>query len=879
MEDKKFINLKISRPVQNNITVEEAENPVKSELNRAEQKKKTQRAAAFLAEKNEKKEENNALSPEIIVSEKTLWLKLGRLFLYFLIFFLPLFFLPATIYPVDANKQFFAAFLVLASLFCYLANSYFTRKIVYFRSMMIIAAIVFVTAGGLSAFFSVSPAGSIYGDFNQVDVFINFITYALALYLAAVFFKKEDFNKIGTVFAASLGAISILGLLQLFGVYIFPFDFAKQSGFNVFGSAVNFDIFIAFGFVLIVAALAELNISRMAKAGLILVGLLTASNLVLINYQPVWILLAIIMVVYAIYKFTFKPEDTAVFSIGSGTPLIIGIVAFLFALASPSLPKVFNMPNLPVDVKPNFSATMNIAKDALGGLRVLTGTGLATFSSEYNIYRPVELNQTDFWLIKFNQGFSFFATYLTTAGIIGILSIVFLVFVFARLAVKNIEDKKVFILSIGMLFMVLGWFYFPASFVIFIFSFIVLGMLAGLDSEPETLDFSRAAKGRVVLGFIAIIILAAGAISMFYITGKKYAAAFYFQNGLTKYDSTNTVKSSENILRAVLLDAENDQYLRSASQLLMIDAQNSRDANIELTKDTNFQSKIADAVGYAKRATEVNPSDSENWYNLGDIYEKIISIASGADSFAENSYRKASELNPKNPNPLIGQAKVLMFTARQAKDDNIKQQKMAGAINALEKAAKLKADYAAAHYQLGIAYMQAERKDDAIKELELAKDLSDFDAPVNFQLGMLHYNNNDFDKAKSEMENAISQDPNFSNARYVLGLIYDKKGQKDDAIGEFEKVLKLNPGSTEVKNILSNLNTKGSAFASDKPVSSEDIDQSLGLPFSDQNQDINAGVGGIQTGENPIVSPSPSAVLSPKSSPSVKPSPKPMPYE
>ncbi len=837
MQNNNLIDLKKFQAAKQNKAAEEIEYLAKLELFRLEKQKKMRQEAALSAQKQkQEREKDNIINRVSFFEKNTFWFKLGRLFLFLLIFLLPLFFLPATIYPVDANKQFLAVFLVAASLLCYLANAYFARKIIYSKSVLIFAAIFFAIAGGLSAFFSISPNNSLFGDFSQADVFVNLVIYGLALYLTAVFFKREDFNKIGIVFLASVILMSLLGLAQLAGFYIFPFDFAKQAGFNVFGSMINFDIFIAFGLALIVAALAELEMSLKAKAGLIFAGLLIALNMILINYQPVWILLAIIMAAYAIYKFTFRSPGNAASSIGSGAPLLIGIAAFLFALAGPSLPKIVKMPDLPIDVKPNFSATMNISKSALGGFRLLTGTGLATFSSQYKAYRPVELNQSDFWRIKFNQGFSFAATYVITSGIIGLLSLLFIIFAFARIAAKNIEDKKAMVISVGLLFMILGWFYFPAYFVGFIFSFIALGLLAALDSRPEELDFSRAPKSRAIIGLALIIAFTAGAVSLLYFSGKKYAAAYYFQNGLKKYNSGDTVKSAENILRAVSLDQGNDQYLRSAGQFMIIDAEKSRDASVELNKDAKFQAKIAEAIAYAKSAAEVNSAEAENWQNLGDIYEKIINIANGADSFAESSYRKATELDPKNPDYLIGRARVLMFSARQAQDDKIKQEKIGGAIDALEKAVSLKPDYAASRFQLGLAYAEAERKDEAIKEFEFAKTLSDFDAPINFQLGILYYNSDDFDKAKTEMEAAIGLDPNFSNARYVLGLIYDKKGQKDNAISQFERVLILNPNSAEVKNILNNLKTKGSAFAGEKSVSSDSVNQSLKLPEADQKK-------------------------------------------
>ena len=855
MKNNNIIDLKNFQPKKKNESIEIKKHLAELEQQQLERQKKIrEEAESVFQEKEEKKIVSDSSSTPKNVFRKTFssqtdtaWLKMGRFFLFSLIFLLPLFFLPITIYPVDANKQFLAVLLISVSLLCYLVNSYFSRKIVYSRSMLSVSVVFFVIVGGLSALFSVSPNTSFYGNFTQADVFINFIVYGLALYLAIVLFKKEDFNKIGIIFLTSTVLISILSLFQLFGMYIFPYDFAAQVGFNVFGSIINFDIYIAFGLVLIVAALTELNVSLKTKIGLVFAGLLMTLNLILINYQPIWVLLMIVMVIYAIYKFTFKAEGDRSSLVGLSVPLLIGIIAFLFAMVSPSLPKIMDMPDIPIDIKPNFSSTIDISKNALEGSRILTGTGLATFSLQYNAYRPVELNQSNFWQIKFNQGFSFVSTYLVTAGILGILSILFIIFAFARLAAKNIDDKRSMVVSVGILFMILGWFYFPSSYVSFLFSFVALGFLIVLDSDLKEIDFSHAKKHYIAASFLIIFIFAAGATSLFYISGKKYVAAFYFQTGLKKYNSGDVVESMEDISKAISLDQDNDQYLRSASQLMIVDAQNSRDPNVELDEDNEFQGKIADSVKLAKRATEINPAEAENWYNLGNIYEKIINIADGADSFAQINYHMASELNPKDPNPLIGEAKILMFMARQAQDSQINKEKINSAIDALEKAVELKSNYAAAHFQLGLAYMLANRSDDAIRELEFTRTLANFDASMNFQLGMMYYNNNDLDKAKTEMENAVDLDSDFSNARYVLGLIYDKKGEKNNAISQFESVLELNPDNDEVKEILNNLRTKGSAFVADEPVLTPPVDQPpLDLPESDQTDD------GL-TVENPVL--------------------------
>ena len=121
------------------------------------------------------------------------------------------------------------------------------------------------------------------------------------------------------------------------------------------------------------------------------------------------------------------------------------------------------------------------------------------------------------------------------------------------------------------------------------------------------------------------------------------------------------------------------------------------------------------------------------------------------------------------------------------------------------KAIKLKADYAAAHFQLAIVYQAQGKQAEMISQLEKTKSIAPFDVGLAFQLGLIYYQMGDFSKAQVELERAIVLNNNYANALYFLGLVYDELGQKELSIKVFERILANNPDNGLVIEILKNL--------------------------------------------------------------------------
>jgi Flp pilus assembly protein TadD len=719
-----------------------------------------------------------------------LWEKIAKTCLYLLIFLVPLFFLPLTASPLEINKLVLAAFLIFITFICYLIRSLNTRRVIYPKSFLALAVLIIWLVVGISAVFSQASWTSVFGNFVQPDAFLAFSIYALTFFLTAVFFSKDDLPKIGLCFLAGLLPTLIFGCLQIFGKFILPWDFSRQTSFNSIGSTFSWGIFITFGLTMIVAALTSLKLSKIFKIILSLVALVIAATLILLNFQLLWIGLILAMFLLVAVKFANREQMTL--------PLVIIIISLFFVLINQQIPSLIV---IPAEIKPNFSATLSVIKGTLTGKQILFGSGPATFIFDYARFRPPILNQTAFWPIRFSQGFSFLFSIPASLGIMGILAFLFLIFSFVRQSLRFLKKKESLIVIAGIFLLIIFLFIYPAFFTQLLFVFIGLGLLAVESKESLEIDFYGGNKWQRIRGlalFLTAILLLSFVLFTFYLTGQKYLAAVYYQKG--------------NFNQAVRFDSQSDQYLRAFSQALILkgnqimqtaaavppqDLQNLR---------TQFQNTIALAISSAQQAAALNPLDALNYSNLANIYENIIPVVKDADVFAEQNYRKAIEFEPSNPQAPVDLARMFVVSADQSpQKDTVWQEKLDKAKTALEQSIGLKSDYTPAHFLMAQIYLREDNLSKAIEKVEEIKNANPNDAGLAFQLGLLYYQNNQTEKAQNGFERAVALNENYSNARYFLGLIYDQKGQKLKALKEFEKIEVLNPDNQEVKNILANL--------------------------------------------------------------------------
>jgi tetratricopeptide (TPR) repeat protein len=219
---------------------------------------------------------------------------------------------------------------------------------------------------------------------------------------------------------------------------------------------------------------------------------------------------------------------------------------------------------------------------------------------------------------------------------------------------------------------------------------------------------------------------------------------------------------------------------------------------------TEVQGYIADSVASAKKATESNNSNFQNWFALGRVYEILAGngIAGSIDS-ARGAYGEAALLSPNNPSVPLALARLdaLAGNTDAAKAD-------------INKALALKSNYTDAYYTL--AQLQASSNDipSAVKSVESAVVLDPTNSGLYFQLGLLKYNQKDWSGAASSFESAISLVPNYANAQYYLGISYYQLNRTADAIKQFESLSTTNPDNQTVVQVLSAMKAGKPLFSS-----------------------------------------------------------------
>ena len=700
--------------------------------------------------------------------------KISKIALYFLVFLLPIFFLPWTTSVLDFNKQALLIFLVSISLFCWLLKSLQEGKISLNFSTLNLAVLVFLLVLVISTLFSASRYGSFWGwPLNVAPSFMTTLGFILFYFLIVNNFKKDEISGPLLTFIISSFLAVIFGGLQIFGKFLLPLDFSKSTSFNTIGNVNSLGVLVA-GLLLLISCLIFTSRGLM-KFLLSLIGLVGFCLLFLINFWVAWIILLIGAALILIFGITRREIFRANWLV---LPMVLLVVSLFFGALRISIP---GLPAIPAEVSPSQRATFNIATQTLRDnlpISLLFGSGPSTFVFDYSKFKPQVINQTAFWEARFGAGASEVLDKLATAGILGLISFLGILGVFIFLGfkwlIKKTKSAFSWVFGLGIfaswLGITVGLFLYPFNLSLgFLFWFLTACFIVSTESRVKSWNLEPSSMATVGVSFVFVLLLILG-IGLLFLGGQRYIAEVRYFQGIQALQKGDNQKATNYLLSAVNhTGGSQDNYLRDLSQvyLFRINEEIAK-TNISIEEMSKRVSDlISSAVNSATKATDLSPKNVANWTVRGFIYRNIMNFITGADQWAIKSYEEAAKLEPNNPFIYTGLGQVYL-----AKDDIDKAREQ------FQKSLNLKSDY----------------------------------APAHFQLGVLYYNDNQLDKAQSELERAVSLDENYSNARYFLGLIYDKKSEKNLAIEQFEKIKALNPDNAEVPKILANLRSGKAAL-------------------------------------------------------------------
>ena len=687
--------------------------------------------------------------------------------LYLLVFLLPLWFLPWTVFPVALNKQMLLSVFVFLLLILWLVKTISSGKLSCAWGKLSTGVTLLLLVFGISTVFSSARIQSFWGMADEPDTFFNFILYGLVFFLFANLISANQLSSVLISFLASSGILSLLFLIQIFKP-IFPWDFAQSSGFNPVGSIQGLAVFLGGAFVILIAVLNNIKLQRFFKVLGGIIGILLFIAIFLVNFWAVWLGIVFGM---AIIIFS-KLKNLSITSVATGAnplkPLFLPL--FIFALALVfiflKLPTA-NIVNLPSEISPTYPATFDIAKKTLGEgpKNLILGSGPATFGYQYSLHRGIGSNLTDFWQIRFNQGAAALPTFLATFGILGILAILLIIAIFLYQGLKKIYRGPTSIgaglgVFVGGFYYLICWFLYPINLSLLFTIFLMLGLWVVLTGEKKEFLFTKSPQKAFTIMLLGVFLIA-GSIFGLYTVSQKYAAAVIYDQGLNLINATEP-KLDEGIIainKAATLDPK-DFYFSNLSQAFLFKI-NKVLNNQELSqeqKQAELQKQVSNAEMSATAAVQINPKNSQNWLQLGNVYENLALVnVTGAGELTLLNYQKAAELDPKNPQIPLNIGRVYKSTAEMI--------------------------------QIQIALLeQAEKKDEeAINKLKESYD-------KNLELALAEF------KKSAELKS------NFSAAYYLTAQVYEAQGKTAEALQNYQIVLQLEPENEVIQKKVEELN-------------------------------------------------------------------------
>lgn len=773
-----------------------------------------------------------------------------------LIFLLPIFFIPSVFSSVEFSKVLLVVFCALISLtFWSLAR--LSDGNIKFAGTLVFPAILFVVCVYfISSVFSDNPIISIIGNGFELSVFSLVCVGFILMFLVSSLFRTRD--KIFFSYIALLVSFLVVFLFQglrlVFGPSFLSFGIFNDSTSNIIGKWNDIGIYFGLIALLSVTTLEIAKFNKLLKIFLYFASMCSLFFIIIINFKTVWYIIGAFSLMFFLYflfanGITKKQQSDAVMS-----PQIKKVPYFvLFFLAisvvfivdglrsshivSNSIARYFNISQ--IEITPSIQGTFDVFKQSLKENPIL-GSGPNNFVKDWLLFKPDGVNNTIFWNADFNYGAGSIPTFITTTGLLGLISwIVFIALFFytgLRFVFIKIADpfSKYLIVSsflASCYLWLVNIFYVPSATLFFLTFFFSGLFIAVLLSEKliTVKNFTYLGNPRrSLITVVVLVLITISSVTGCYIYLQKYFSSIYYQKAIASIAVNGNFPDAENHILKGLKFSKSDLHYRLLleiyfNRLNLLSAQKNKISNEEFTKQLE---SIFRNMSIGVRSTiEYDNKNYLNYFIAGRLYEYLIPIE-GAYNLSSDYYQEALKLNPKSPliNMALGR---LEFTNK----NNIKAKEY------LIKAIQLKNNYTDAAFLLAQIEVVDGNIKNAIKLVEATSTLIPDNPVAFFQLGILKYSEKekDYKGASEAFEKAVALNTAYSNARYFLGLSYFNLGKREAAIEQFQIVQSYNPDNKEVALILKNLKEGRSPFTNALPPIDNKPENRKNLPLKEDS--------------------------------------------
>lgn len=374
-----------------------------------------------------------------------------------------------------------------------------------------------------------------------------------------------------------------------------------------------------------------------------------------------------------------------------------------------------------------YTASWSIALDALKSLRsLLFGIGLSNYSLLYSAVKPISLNITPFWNTLPTTATSELLTLLPTSGVIATTTLLYLIFKSLLRSFSTPLFLPTIIISLSLILL-------PATLPLY-FTFFLFYSLT--SSELSSTHHLSPLVSQILAGCFGILILLVG-----YFAIRSYGSEYYMRRAQLALDSNDSQRVYDLHLKAIQLSPNISNYHLSFAEInfRLASALSQKESLTDSDRDT-ITRLIQQSIQSGKTAIELRPNDSRTWLTVAKIYQNLINIADGADSFAEQTFARALSLDRANPLLHLEYAILLSQLANNQKDPAQAGPIFNRAIASIQTAIQLKPDYANAYYNLAKLY-------------ETTKDYPRALSAMQESLKRLDNSSSDYLQALTEIEN------------------------------------------------------------------------------------------------------------------------------
>jgi tetratricopeptide (TPR) repeat protein len=742
------------------------------------------------------------------------------------LFLTPIFFIPSVTVPLQTGRATFILYGIVIAFIVWAIARLKDGTFEVPRSYFFASAGVLALAYGLSALFSANQGVSFAGSSLELGTLAFFLPSLLLFALVPLVArtKEQIFYSYATLLASFFLVALFHAIRFVFGADALTFGIFTQATSNIIGKWNDLGVFFGLSALLSCITLERATLNRLFRTLVYVCFVLSLILLVVVNFAPVWTALAVISLVFFVYRLSFDRTEG---NLGARIPyhaLIVLILSVLFMFAGGKVSSLIadSLGISQVEVRPSWGATLEIGRSSLA-TDPLFGVGPNRFSAEWLAHKPEGINNTLFWNVDFNYGIGFIPSFLATTGLVGTAAVLLFVGLFLALAIKALlrpsasPFTRYLLLSslFGAVYLWIFSFTYVPSAAIWILTLALSGLfIAAAREEGIVGTRSVSVINRPAASFISVlltILALIAAVSFAYFVTVKLLSGIYFQKGIITINTSNDLDKGEaDIVRAVTL-SPSDAYYQSLSELYLvrINMLLQDDKITQSDAQARFQSLLGTAIQTAQAAVAYDPTNYQNHLALGRVFEAVVPLKiEGAYDSAKKAYEAALATNPDSPEVylVLARLEVANENAEAAKDYIAK---------ALEK----KNDYSDAIFLLSQIQINEGDVVNAINSVSAVATLNPQDPGIFFQLGLLYYDQKNYQNAVLALERAVALNPEYANAKYFLGLAYYQAKQNDRALAQFKDLAVSNPDNEEIKTIVSNLEAGKSPFpATTNPV-------------------------------------------------------------